>query len=70
VSRADAPAEVIGRARIENPGNPPIRFTIDYDSTRIHSNHRYAVRAKILVGGKLFFTSDKSYPVLTAGNSN
>ena len=35
VSKADAPAEVIGRARVENPGNPPIRFEIPYDTSRI-----------------------------------
>ena len=31
VSKADAKAEVIGQARIEQPGNPPIRFEITYD---------------------------------------
>src|SRR5262245_14312071 len=41
VSKADAPAEVIGQARIERPGNPPIRFEITYDPTHIISSHRY-----------------------------
>lgn len=68
VSRADAPADVMGRTRIENPGNPPIRFAIDYDSTRIVASRRHAVRARILVRGELFFTSDTNYPVLTGGN--
>ncbi len=67
VSKADAPAEVIGQARIERPGNPPIRFEITYDSVPIISSHRYTVRARILVGGKLFFITDRSYPVLTGG---
>jgi putative lipoprotein len=31
VSRADAAAEVIGQARVEEPGNPPIPFEIRYD---------------------------------------
>jgi copper homeostasis protein (lipoprotein) len=70
VSRADAPAEVIGHARIERPANPPIRFEIAYDPARIISSHRYAVRARILVGGKLFFVTDRSYPVLTGGHGN
>jgi copper homeostasis protein (lipoprotein) len=70
VSKADVPADVIGRARIERPGNPPIRFEIDYAPSRIDPSHRYAVRARILVGGKLFFVSDRSYPVLTAGQGN
>jgi copper homeostasis protein (lipoprotein) len=70
VSKADAPAEVIGQARIERPGNPPIRFEITYDPAQIISSHRYAVRARILVGGKLFFTTDQHYPVLTGGRGN
>ena len=70
VSKADARAEVIGQARIERPGNPPIRFEITYDPARIISSHRYSVRARILVDGKLFFTTDQSYPVLTGGHGN
>ena len=62
VSKADAPAEVIGQARIERPGNPPIRFEITYDPARINPSHRYAVRARILVGGKLFFITDRQLP--------
>jgi putative lipoprotein len=60
VAKADAPAEMIGQTRIDRPGNPPIRFEITYDPTRINASHRYVVRARILVGGKLFFTTDQS----------
>jgi len=67
VSRADAAAVEIGRARVENPGNPPIKFEIPYDPSRIDSTRSYAVRARITVDGKLFFTTDQHYPVLTAG---
>jgi putative lipoprotein len=70
VSRADAAAEVIGQTRAEEPGDPPIRFEIRYDPSRIDSSRRYAVRARIMVGGKPFFTTDQHYPVLTAGNGN
>lgn len=68
VSRADAPADVIGRARIERPGNPPISFEIPYDSSRIDPRRQYAVRARILVDDRLMFTTDQSYPVLTGGH--
>ena len=67
VSKADAPADGIGRARIEKPGNVPIRFEIPYDTSRIVQSHRYMVRARILSGGKPFFMTDQSYPVLTQG---
>jgi uncharacterized lipoprotein YbaY/heat shock protein HslJ len=65
VSRADAPSEVLGSTRKESPGNPPYRFTINYDPARIDPSHRYSVRARILVDGQLMFTSDTQHPVLT-----
>ena len=67
VSRADAPAETIGRSLREGPGNPPIPFEIAYDPSRIDTGHRYAVRARVTVGEKLWFATAQSYPVLTAG---
>jgi putative lipoprotein len=44
-----------------------IRFEIGYDSSRIDPSHRYAVRARIVVDGKPFFTTPQNYPVLTGG---
>lgn len=67
VSRADAAAVVIGSVRIENPGNPPIAFSIDVDPKRIDERHRYSVRATIMINGKLRMTTDRAYPVLTQG---
>lgn len=64
VSKADAKAEVVGRARAEQLGNPPFRFEIPYDPEKIDPHHRYVVRARILVDGKLQFITDRSYPVL------
>jgi len=63
VSRADAGAIVLGRTQIKSPGQPPIHFTISYDSSRVEPQHRYGIRARILVGTQLFFTTDTSYPV-------
>jgi NAD(P)-dependent dehydrogenase (short-subunit alcohol dehydrogenase family)/uncharacterized lipoprotein YbaY len=67
VSRADAKAVVLGTARVENAGSIPIRFEIPYDAKAIVANHTYAVRGRILVDGRLAFTTDKVYPVLTRG---
>jgi putative lipoprotein len=67
VSRADAPGKVIGRTRLEHLHNPPIRFAIPYDPSRIDPRRSYVVRAQILVDEKPFFTTDQKYPVLTAG---
>lgn len=70
VSKADAPGPVIGRARIEKPGNPPIPFEIPYDPSRIDPSHQYAVRARIVSGGKLLFTAEQHYSVPTAGQGS
>ena len=67
VSRADAPAEVLGRTRMESPGNPPFKFSIAYDPARIDPSHRYTVRAKVTHEDRLMFTTDTHYPVLSAG---
>jgi copper homeostasis protein (lipoprotein) len=70
VTKADAPAEIVGRTRLENPGNPPFDFAIPYDPKRILTNHRYEVRAKIRSGAELLFVTDASYPVLTLGHKS
>jgi putative lipoprotein len=57
-----------GTARLTSPGNPPIRFDIPVDLARILPNRRYAVRTRILVGDRLMFATDSSYPVLTQGH--
>lgn len=70
VSGADAAAKVIGRTRVEHPGNPPIRFEIPFDSARVDPRRRYVVRARILVDEKPFFITDRNYPVLMEGKGN
>jgi copper homeostasis protein (lipoprotein) len=69
-SRADAPAEEIARTRVVSPGNPPIRFEIAYDAARIRPDHTYVVRARVLVDGRLVFTTDTASPVLTRGSGS
>lgn len=64
VSRADAPAEVIGRVRMERLDPPPFRFRIPYDPAKIVPGHRYVVRARITLNEVLRFTTDTAYPVL------
>ncbi|HEX6828787.1 MAG TPA: YbaY family lipoprotein [Burkholderiales bacterium] len=68
VSRADAPAVVLGRARVEPAGQVPIRFEIAYDPAQIDDSHSYTLRARISAGGRLMFTTDRAYPVITRGN--
>ena len=67
VSLADAPAVIMGRVRIESPGNPPIHFEIPYDADRIETNRSYSVRGRVTVDDRLMFITDQMYPVLTRG---
>jgi uncharacterized lipoprotein YbaY/uncharacterized lipoprotein NlpE involved in copper resistance len=64
IARADAPAVVLGRARLDPAGQPPFRFEIAYDDAAIKPSGRYAVRATIRHQGKLLFTTDRIYSVL------
>jgi copper homeostasis protein (lipoprotein) len=61
VSRADAPATILGRHRYEPAGGPPFRFEIAYDDAAIRPTRRYAVRATLRAGGRLLFTTDRHY---------
>ena len=55
---------------IDDPGNPPIPFVLDYDPDEIREGMQYGIRATITHGGDLRFTSDRHYPVLTRGAGN
>jgi uncharacterized lipoprotein YbaY/heat shock protein HslJ len=67
VSRADAAAVTVGRTRIENPGAPPIAFTIAVPAEKIDPRGRYSVRATLSGNGRLLMTTDRHTPVLTQG---
>ncbi len=69
ISRADAPATVIGRTVIENPGQPPIDFAIDYDPAGLLPGAIYSLRATIRRGDALMFTTDIVTRVLTDGTT-
>ncbi len=70
VSLADAPAVELGRTTLEEPGNPPFHFDIEYDPTAVRPEGNYSVRAQVSVGRKLLFVSDTVNPVLTRGASS
>ena len=69
-SLADAPAVEIAYQKIDDPGNPPIPFVLDYDPAEIREGMQYGVRATIKHRDQLLFTSDTHYPVLTRGAGN
>jgi len=68
VSRADAPSQTIGGATLSDIGQPPYGFEVAYQPSQIVSSHQYVVRARLMHEGRLLFTTDRAYPVITAGH--
>ena len=71
VSYADAAATLIARQTISDPGQVPIKFKVEYNRDDIDSRNTYAVSARIIESdGRLAFTNDTAYDVITRGNPN
>lgn len=69
ISLADKAAEIIATDSFVTDGKQvPFEFKLDYDVNKIVPNHRYNVRAKIAVDGKLRFTTDTITHVITDEN--
>lgn len=69
VSLADAAAPLIARKTIENPGQVPIAFRVEYSRADVNSRNTYAIQASIIESdGRLAFTNDTAYDVITRGN--
>ena len=64
VAIADAPARVLGRARLQPAGQSPFRFSIPYRDSDLTPARRFAVRATVRQGKRLLFTTDTFTPVL------
>ena len=69
VSSQDAAAPLIARQTISDPGQVPIDFKVEYNRDDIDSRNTYAVSARIVESdGRLAFTNDTAYEVITRGN--
>ena len=69
VSYADAAAPLIARQTISGPGQVPITFDVRYNREDITSRNTYGVSARIVESdGRLAFTNDTAYDVITRGN--
>ncbi len=67
ISRADAPASVLSRQEITNPGQVPVRFELAFNPAEIDPRMTYAIQARITDYGQLMFINDTVTPVLTQG---
>ncbi|MGE0006511.1 MAG: YbaY family lipoprotein [Parvibaculaceae bacterium] len=63
VSRADASSSVIGVARVRTRNRMPIPYRLAFDDRRLRRGHSYALRARILVDGKVWFGTATPKPV-------
>jgi len=63
-----SPAHVISVSSASSSTSPPREFDLTYDSSVLKVNHRYVIRARVLVGDEVLFVSEKSYSVLGAAN--
>ena len=69
VSYADASAPLIARQTILNPGQVPISFRLEYNRDDIQPRNSYSISARIIeADGRLAFTNDTAYDVITQGN--
>ena len=69
VSYADGPAPLIARQTISGPGQVPIKFKVGYNREDIDSRNTYSISARIIESdGRLAFTNDTAYEVVTRGN--
>ncbi len=68
-SRADAPSVTLLQVRIRAGGKQvPIPFSLAYQPSKLRPEGIYQVRATISAGGRMIFTTDSAYPVITGGN--
>jgi putative lipoprotein len=68
ISLADAPSKIVTEQTINlGQRQVPVPFALTFDPAGIEAKHTYSVSAKITVDGKLWFTTDQSYPVITNG---
>lgn len=70
VSRMDVAATTIAEQTIKPSGQVPIEFELVYETAAIDPRMQYAVRATIKRRDNYLFVTDRSYPVLTRGNSD
>ena len=69
VSRQDVAADVLAESVIDAPGNVPVPFTLSYDPSVVDARHSYAVSARIIVDGDLWWISAERHSVLAGDDS-
>jgi putative lipoprotein len=69
VSRVDALSRTIAETSVKTSSQVPIPFRLTFQTDEIEPRRRYALQARIVVDGKLWFATTTHHPVL-AGADN
>lgn len=70
VSLADAPAVELGKQSGPTEGRQvPLPFSLTYNPNQLKAGHRYAVSARIEVGGKLLWINTEQHSVTLDGQA-
>lgn len=67
VSLMDAPSRTLAATTIRPRGNMPIPYVLRVDRSRILPRRTYALQARILVAGQLWFTTTTRHTVFGDG---
>lgn len=67
ISRPGMSAERLGKTILEDAGQPPYMFTIEYDPAQIDPRHTYRVAARLYKGDDLLYITDQVHQVITRG---
>ena len=67
ISRAGTPAILVGKTVVDNAGQPPYAFRIQYAPALIDPRHTYSVAARLYDGNDLLFVTDQVHQVITRG---
>ncbi len=71
VSLQDTASILIAEQVIPNPGQVPIAFKVEYNKDDLNPRNTYSITARIRESdGRLAFTNDTAYEVITRGNPN
>ena len=63
LSAANASSDVIGAARLRTRNRMPIPYRLPFDDNRLRRGNTYALEARILVDGKVWFNTASPKPV-------
>lgn len=70
VSLADAPAKTIAETSVSPSGQVPVSYELRFDDAAIKPGQTYALQARIMVNGQLWFTTTSRHQVLAGGTDD